>query len=439
MPTVTWLAAWQWCSRRRTSLGSEPSRGQLGLEVLEGWPGPLLVAQELHQPDHERVAQAAEVGSGAAERGAGSCVVLAGRRVVGAPAPGLGRGPGRSAAHRSARRRSSQPQTIRSARRRRFSRRTRRSMVGSAQSSPMVSGATSWNARTNRVIRASSSSLSRVGDQRQGQRVDAGIAGQRRRGQLGQQLVVARRQVVADLAERVVDDVEVVDQPFGVDAGQAATVAQGDELAVDLDEHPLVLDEPAQQRADGASAAAPARRPPPAGPRSPPAAPGPDARARIGPSLRGSISTTSADSISGLDGAVSSTDDEFMHVGPWSLVLGPSWALPCSTRVWVIGAIARTSGRGVKLGPSTNDQGRTPMTNSNRPITWNSQTYRREDRLAIVPAEPTINPLARIRPNAPGPSGSAPVYRVVRPETFRSSDQIGRTHPDAPGGIPTSW
>ena len=33
-------------------------------------------------------------------------------------------------------------------------------MVGNAQSSPIVSGATSWNARTNRTIRVSSSSLS---------------------------------------------------------------------------------------------------------------------------------------------------------------------------------------------------------------------------------------------------------------------------------------
>ena len=117
----------------------------------------------------------------------------------------------------------------------------------------MVSGATSWKARTNRVIRASSSSLSQWATSARASAIDAGIAGQRRRGQLGQQLVVARRQVAADLAERVVDDVEVVDQPFGVDAGQAAAVPQGDELAVDLDEDPLVLDEPAEQRAAGAS------------------------------------------------------------------------------------------------------------------------------------------------------------------------------------------
>ena len=37
-------------------------RGQLGLEVLERGHGPFLVPQELHQPDHERVAQAVEAG-----------------------------------------------------------------------------------------------------------------------------------------------------------------------------------------------------------------------------------------------------------------------------------------------------------------------------------------------------------------------------------------
>ena len=36
--------------------------GQGLLEVLEDLVGPLLVAEELHQPDHERVAQLAELG-----------------------------------------------------------------------------------------------------------------------------------------------------------------------------------------------------------------------------------------------------------------------------------------------------------------------------------------------------------------------------------------
>jgi hypothetical protein len=68
--------------------------------------------------------------------------------------------PRASAAQRSARRRSSHLQSICSERRLRFSSRTRRSIVGRAQSSPIVRGVTSWNARTNPTRRASSSSLS---------------------------------------------------------------------------------------------------------------------------------------------------------------------------------------------------------------------------------------------------------------------------------------
>ncbi len=92
-----------------------------------------------------------------------------------------------------------------------------------------------------------------VGDQRQRHREDAGIADERRRDQLGQQLVIAGRQVATHFAERVGDDVEVVHEPFGIDAGQAAAVPQGDELGMDLDEDPLVLDEAVEERAVGAS------------------------------------------------------------------------------------------------------------------------------------------------------------------------------------------
>ena len=90
-----------------------------------------LVAKELEQADGERV-------GGIGRRGAA----------------------GDSATQRSARRRSSQLRSICSESRRRFSIRTSRSMVGRAHSSPIVSGVDSWNAPTNRVMRASSSSLS---------------------------------------------------------------------------------------------------------------------------------------------------------------------------------------------------------------------------------------------------------------------------------------
>ena len=49
-------------------VGVGPCLGQLGLEMLECVLSTLLVAQELHQPDHERVAQAAEAGKGLVRR-----------------------------------------------------------------------------------------------------------------------------------------------------------------------------------------------------------------------------------------------------------------------------------------------------------------------------------------------------------------------------------
>jgi hypothetical protein len=57
-----------------------------------------------------------------------------------------------------------------------------------------------------------------VGDQGQGQGVDAGIAFQGAGGELRQLLVVAGREILADLAQHVLDDVIVVDEPLGFQA-----------------------------------------------------------------------------------------------------------------------------------------------------------------------------------------------------------------------------
>ena len=57
-------------------------------------------------------------------------------------------------------------------------------------------------------------------DQLQGDGVDAGQPGQRAVPQLRELAVVARRQVVADGADLLVDDVEVIDQPLGGRADQ---------------------------------------------------------------------------------------------------------------------------------------------------------------------------------------------------------------------------
>ena len=61
-----------------------------------------------------------------------------------------------------------------------------------------------------------------VGDQFQCQRVNPRIAEKRRDRELGQQHIVPRRQVAAHLAQRVFDDVEIVDQPLGIDPVRSA-------------------------------------------------------------------------------------------------------------------------------------------------------------------------------------------------------------------------
>ena len=55
-----------------------------------------------------------------------------------------------------------------------------------------------------------------MGDEFQGQRVNSRQAVERTAPDLGQQLVVAARQVGADLEKGLGNDVEIVEQPFGV-------------------------------------------------------------------------------------------------------------------------------------------------------------------------------------------------------------------------------
>ena len=88
-----------------------------------------------------------------------------------------------------------------------------------------------------------------VRHQGQRQREDAGVSLERLDGQLGQLGVVARGQVLLDLAEDVVDDVEVVDEPLGVEPAALAAVEAGEDLLVGLRERHPVLGEPLQERA----------------------------------------------------------------------------------------------------------------------------------------------------------------------------------------------
>ena len=82
MPTETWLAAWRWCSRRRTSFGVEAPGVELGLELRRAAARRRpLVAQELDQPDDERVGRARRTGGGDGPLGAGPrpCVAASAR------------------------------------------------------------------------------------------------------------------------------------------------------------------------------------------------------------------------------------------------------------------------------------------------------------------------------------------------------------------------
>ena len=86
-----------------------------------------------------------------------------------------------------------------------------------------------------------------VGHQRQGQGVDAGIAPDLADGELGELRVVAAGQVLLDLAEDVLDDVEVVGQPVRVDPTPLGPVGLSDDPPVGLDEDLPVLGEPTEQ------------------------------------------------------------------------------------------------------------------------------------------------------------------------------------------------
>ena len=93
-----------------------------------------------------------------------------------------------------------------------------------------------------------------VGDEGQGQSVDARIAGQFAGGQLGQLSVVAAWQVVANLAKDAFDDVKVVEQPFGIGTERFAAAGHFGNAAVGGHEDALVLPQSAQQRSFGAVA-----------------------------------------------------------------------------------------------------------------------------------------------------------------------------------------
>ena len=87
-----------------------------------------------------------------------------------------------------------------------------------------------------------------VRDEGPGEAEHARIAGERARGQFRQLAVVAGRQVVADLADLLLDQVVVVEQPFGRRHDTAAAFQFGGAGAIGGEQHGGVVVEPPVQR-----------------------------------------------------------------------------------------------------------------------------------------------------------------------------------------------
>ena len=144
----------------------------------------------------------------------------------------------------SASRRAARPARIPAARILRFSRSASLSMLGHAQSSPIVSGATVWIGEDEAREPLRVEPPVAVPDQLQRHRVDARLARELARGELGELLVVAGREVVAHGARLRLDEVEVVEEPLGrgVDGVTPADVVGQD--AVGLAKDPEVRVQP---------------------------------------------------------------------------------------------------------------------------------------------------------------------------------------------------
>ena len=159
----------------------------------------ILLTQALDELDGERRRQGG--GLERPERQAAGPAVRRGRAA---------RSPARRRSWRAAR-----PCTIRSASRRRFSTSTMRRAIGTAQSSPMVSGCIALESRGRSARASRARSGCRCGRRRPRPgraREDSPRSGTV--GELGKLAVEPRREILPDLPDRRVHDVEVVDEPL---------------------------------------------------------------------------------------------------------------------------------------------------------------------------------------------------------------------------------
>ena len=89
-----------------------------------------------------------------------------------------------------------------------------RRAMGTAHSSPMVSGCTRWNRRTKRCRVSRLEAAVGVSDERPGEAEHARIPLQSAFRELGELAIEPGREILPDLPNDLVDDVEVVDEPL---------------------------------------------------------------------------------------------------------------------------------------------------------------------------------------------------------------------------------
>ncbi len=166
-----------------------------------------------------------------------------------------------------------------------------------------------------------------VRDKCQGQGVDPGVARERARTQLRQHRVVAARKILTNLPQHLVDDMEIVGQPVGIEALDLLAVVSQD-LAPGSDQDALVLDESLQAGGWLRAELVPGHRPWQARVPALPAVPAQADPRESAPGFWGSNKGELCGTAIPADGGGRSREEELMP----NLVLLHARATPCSTR-----------------------------------------------------------------------------------------------------------
>ena len=219
--TVTFIAAWRWCSWRTSSSGDVPRPASCSLEPASaGVDVGILLAQaldELHREGH-RQGSGLEPPKGETARRFPAEPEQLVRERVGVAARSatvddlLGQAPEVLQEHQ-------------------------RSAIGTAHSSPMVSGWTRWNALDEALESLGLEAAVGMGDEGPGQPEYPRVALEGSLGELRQLAVESRRQILPDLSKDVLHDVEVVDEPLRGRGDRAFLSDHRGELAIASQQH----------------------------------------------------------------------------------------------------------------------------------------------------------------------------------------------------------